>query len=313
MMFVFWFLSFVSLAVALENGSGTNNGGMTTSTLDYGHIPALLVSADIVKTGSSKRALDQTYEVGTNVADYFDDDGGWSTGSVVSIDGDTYTIQWSDSGTSTYDLDEMDEIVDNYNAGVYDESQEDHEHSYEVGTNVADYFDDDGGWNTGSVLTISGDVYIIQWADGSTTRYDSDEMDEIVENYNSGAFNQIQWSSGTRVADIFDDDEKWHYGSIVGYDDGVYTIEWEDGSTAEYSSDDIDKIVIKGQSALSLGGIIFIVFLVLVVACCAHKWVLNRRRKKHRFNEIEIVDGNIASYADDPTGEGAFSDSPKMA
>eukprot|EP00934_Nitzschia_sp_Nitz4_P003765 Nitzschia sp. Nitz4//scaffold97_size77645//64148//66064//NITZ4_005528-RA/size77645-processed-gene-0.99-mRNA-1//-1//CDS//3329560686//3755//frame0 len=285
----------------------------------------------VVDNFSSKAWLEQSYTVGTGVADYFEDDDAWYTGTVISFDGGVYTIKWSDDTTQMYDMDEIDEIVNNYNNEAWVENVAS---SYSVGTEVAAFFENEGVWYTGQIQSYEDGVYAVLWDDGSVGQYSSNEIGTIVQNYIDQPWANTDapaaaFSLGTEVADYFDDDGAWYTGSIVSYNDRVYTIEWDaDGSTEEYDADEIDEIVnnakekpwIKTQNnaesavndgGLPIGGIIAVIVISMFAIGGGTKLAMNRRPRKH---VLEAKDSNIiTAYTDEPTNDGAFDDLPRIA
>jgi hypothetical protein len=275
-----------------------------------------LVAAAVRKNGPTADVDgDDAYEpwaIGTEVWYEFDD--GWWQGTITDYDAaeKTYDITWSDGSVDTYyDLDKVDQMVydaqDNTEEATdyYDDSFQD----YEIGTFVYKEFDD--GWWVGNIVAYENGSYTVRWTDNTFDNFDADsqELAEIVDNADNipDDFDVQIYPIGTPVYLEFDDGN-WYHGTIESYQESMYTVEWEDGtSTRHVTGREMDAMVAAGvpPSRMSGAGIatlsIFILMISLGLAFYIVK-VVERRRTinatvRASVQEVEELDKQHNGYA----------------
>lgn len=129
-----------------------------------------------------------------------------------------------------------------------------------MGTPVSVY--EDGEWSDGSVVQYSEGVYTVQWADGSVDYYDDfgDDFLELrlaIQNANGDddtppqqaqSASRVGGNGGIEVGTpVSYFDEGWVDGTITRYEDGTYTVVWDDdeGSVDYYDDFGNDLMELK--------------------------------------------------------------------
>lgn len=192
----------------------------------------------------------QPWPIGTPALLEFAD--GWYEGKIAnySLSSDhknaTYIVTWSD-GTSDIFFNEL-EWIDLMVANANDYEP------WEMGTPTFGYPNPDAGQNpddaflSGEITGFGEGLYTITWSNGDVLPYsDFDMVDVLVNNAGMNIDPSWMdfydpWPSGTPVSWDFDDG--WWDGTIKGFSDGTYEVEWSDGSTKTYSNlEKIDQMV----------------------------------------------------------------------
>jgi hypothetical protein len=200
----------------------------------------------------------------------------WMIGSIVSFDVDpapVYRIKWtggaaakSPSEQTYHNLDLVDQHVQEYadnldvfqppitDDGIVSDFEQDNGDDvdddyvpYEKDTELYYMFDGEG--YDGAVVHFHVDTreYEVLWSDGETTYYGPDKYD-LVDQMVALAKDQsalddddaltdveAEYDVGTRVYTNFDGE--WWVGEIVSFEDGWYTVRYNDDSFVDYSYD----------------------------------------------------------------------------
>lgn len=192
----------------------------------------------------------QAYVTGTQVASVLD--GVWHTGQVTSFSNGVYTVTWNNGTVENYNQEDVKQMVSN----MIDRQGKDTD-AYVDGTQVVKK--KDGVWIQGAIThSDDGENYTVIWNDGSSDTYSKDTIEGMLAvvdhgssngsgggvgggNSSSSSKHKHIWVKGTAVAKKFDG--KWHTGAVEDYENGEYTIQWDDGSEETYSLDETNEMV----------------------------------------------------------------------
>jgi hypothetical protein len=208
------------------------------------------------------------WKVGTAV---YNDDSSLFGKIGVFVDGH-YTIEWEDEHVENFfDFDTVDDFVsaarsqntnkDGSTSGVDNQDTDDYL-PWEDGTSVFWEFDD--GWWEGNILGFdqNSKTYEIQWSDGTINYYsdlvmvdqmvvnaevtvNDDHTDDAADDDYAFGYDDDEtlYEIGTKVYKEFDDG--WWVGNIVSYEDGYYSVRWEDNSYEYYEigTKEVDQMV----------------------------------------------------------------------
>ena len=274
-------------------------------------------------------------EDGNGVVDSDELDRVWYTGRVTHFDmaSGFYTITWEDDTISKYnDYDWMTRLV--YNAKIQ-KTLETYD-PYEEGTAVYWYWRNDAGekigyfghvidfdYNTGTYVLEFEDTDGSTFTDTYRGMHEWETVDDMVDYAKKHAEDALQqYPIGTPVYKRFEDGA--YFGVVSGYDDGLYTISFTDGTAYDYpAGNDLDRMVHaakvnegdrrRHKSGLVGFGKTVLSFFILAIAFYATYVAYTRistrkeetqpknRPKLFSFPEDAVGDKNLQTeYRDDP-------------
>lgn len=238
----------VTLCAVLSVASATDVAASSSLSTQVG----ALTTETETKVQARRLQDGEPWDNGTKVYNEFPNEGWWS-GTITSYTTSTkmYTVTWEDGSTDYYDDgDKIDQMVAfAQNDPLNNPAGASNAGAYPAGTPVSYY--EDGEWWDGVVVQYGSNSYTLRW----------DEDDEIEEVPSGAEMDQMVqdalgdddappdgWEGGPSITVgtpiSFYEEGAWSDGQVTGYSGGVYSVQWDDGSTEQYadSGDDLDDL-----------------------------------------------------------------------